>query len=379
MRKCIVLSDSFKGSLSSEEIGRIVKEECERQFPACRVLALPVADGGEGTAECFEQAVGAKRVPVTVSGPFGERVKTFYVQNGTIAVIETAKAAGLPLAEERLNPMAATTYGVGEMIRHAAEHGCKELVLGLGGSATNDAGCGMAAAMGVRFFDKNGRSFVPSGGTLSDIASIDLTAAQRLLSNCRVRAMCDIKNPLFGENGAAYVFAPQKGADEKTVRLLDAGLIHFANIVRRSLKKEVSDLPGAGAAGGMGAGISAFFDGRLQPGIEVVLDLIRFEEIAADADLVITGEGKLDMQSLGGKVVIGVAQHAKQLGVPVAALVGDFAADALEAAYAAGVTAVFGINQQIMTLEEARKNAPHALRTACRNLFAYTRAMKARV
>ena len=161
MRKCIVLSDSFKGSLSSEEIGRIVKEECRRQFPACHVFAFSVADGGEGTAECFEQAVGAKRVPLTVSGPFGEPVHTFYVRKEDTAVIETAKAAGLPMAEGRLDPMTATTYGVGEMMRHAVEHGCKELVLGLGGSATNDAGCGMAAAMGVRFYDKNGKALFP--------------------------------------------------------------------------------------------------------------------------------------------------------------------------------------------------------------------------
>ena len=376
MRKCIVLSDSFKGSLSSEEIGRIVKEECRRQFPACHVLAFSVADGGEGTAECFEQAVGAKRVPLTVSGPFGEPVHTFYVRKVDTAVIETAKAAGLPMAEGRLDPMTATTYGVGEMMRHAVEHGCKELVLGLGGSATNDAGCGMAAAMGVRFYDKNGKNFIPSGGTLCDIQSVDLTVARTMLASCRVRAMCDIANPLFGENGAAYVFAPQKGADAKMVRLLDAGLIHFADVIENACGRDVSKLSGAGAAGGMGAGISAFFEGTLNPGIEIVLDLIQFEKIAEDADLVITGEGKLDMQSLGGKVVVGVAKRAQRLNVPVAALVGDFNQNALEAAYEAGVTVVFGVNQRIVTLNEARRGAVCALRTTCRNLFAYTKAME---
>ena len=378
MRKCIVLSDSFKGSLSSEEIGRSVKEECRRQFPACHVFAFSVADGGEGTAECFEQAVGAKRVPLTVSGPFGEPVHTFYVRKEDTAVIETAKAAGLPMAEGRLDPMTATTYGVGEMMRHAVEHGCKELVLGLGGSATNDAGCGMAAAMGVRFYDKNGKSFIPSGGTLCDIQSVDLTAARTMLSSCRVRAMCDITNPLFGENGAAYVFAPQKGADAKTVRLLAAGLIHFADVIESACGRDVEKLSGAGAAGGMGAGISAFFGGDLNPGIEIVLDLIQFEKIAEDADLVITGEGKLDMQSLGGKVVVGVAKRAQHLNVPVAALVGDFNQNALEAVYEAGVTAVFGVNQRIVTLDEARRSAVYALRTTCRNLFAYTKAMEKR-
>lgn len=378
MRKCIVLSDSFKGSLSSEEIGRIVKEECKCQFPACHVLAFAVADGGEGTAECFEQAVGAKRVPLTVSGPFGEPVHTFYVRKGNTAVIEMAKAAGLPMAEGRLDPMIATTYGVGEMMRHAVEHGCKELVLGLGGSATNDAGCGMAAAMGVQFYDKSGKNFIPSGGTLCNIRSVDLSAARTMLSSCRVRAMCDITNPLFGENGAAYVFAPQKGADAKTVRLLDAGLVHFADVIESACGKDVSGLSGAGAAGGMGAGISAFFDGALSPGIEIVLDLIQFEKIAEDADLIVTGEGKLDRQSLGGKVVAGVAQRAKRLNVPVAALVGDFDQDALEAVYEADVTAVFGVNQRIVTLEDARKSAACALRTTCRNLFAYTKVMEKR-
>lgn len=376
MKKCVVLSDSFKGSISSTEIGRIVKEECVRQFTGCAVSAVPVADGGEGTAECFEAALGAVRIPVKVSGPFGEQIDTFYVRKGKTAVIEMAKAAGLPMAAGRLDPLNATTYGVGEMMRHALENGCEELVLGLGGSATNDAGCGMASALGVRFYNTEGQLFIPVGGTLGNIADVDCHGLEQF-GKMNIRAMCDIENPLVGKCGAAYVFAPQKGADEKAVQFLDRGLAHFADVVRDVLGQEVSALPGAGAAGGMGAGVAALLKGDLQPGIEVVMDLIHFEEMVCGADLVITGEGRLDAQSLNGKAVIGVARRAKKLGIPVVALVGDYDKAVLEDAYEAGVTAVFGINQQIVTLEKARAEAPHMLRLACRNLFAYAKALRA--
>lgn len=377
MKHFVILPDSFKGSLTSQEAGHIMAEECRRAFPNCTVCALPVADGGEGTAECFETALGAVRVPCTVSGPFGERVSTFYVRKGTTAIVEMAKAAGLPLAEGRLDPLTATTYGVGELMRHAVEQGCTKLVLGLGGSATNDAGCGMAAALGVRFLDETGKAFVPTGGTLERIAAIDPTPARRLLDSCTLVAMCDIDNPLYGERGAAFVFAPQKGADAAAVRRLDAGLRAFDAAVQRSLGFSVAKLPGAGAAGGMGGGFAALLGGSLQPGIETVLDLVQFETLAADADLILTGEGRLDAQSLSGKVVVGIARRAKKLGVPVVALVGDFEGP-LDAVQREGVTAVFGINQPLLTLQEARGQAPLRLRETCRQLFSYTRALEER-
>lgn len=375
MKKCLVLSDSFKGSLTSAQIGAIVQEEWLRQFPSSSVRAIPVADGGEGTAECFEEALGAKRVWLTVSGPFGEPVSTFYVRHQDTAIIEMAKAAGLPLAEGRLNPGTTTTFGVGELMRHAVLHGAKQLVLGLGGSATNDAGCGMAAALGVKFMDEKGQAFVPCGNTLCRIQSVEVSQAVDLLKECTVTAMCDIDHPLYGPQGAAFVFAPQKGASDDQVKLLDEGLRHFDEVICRCLGKSVADLPGAGAAGGMGGGIAALLGGCLKPGIETVLDLISFETLASDVDLIITGEGRLDAQSLGGKVVIGVARRAKELGVPVVALVGDFE-EPLDAVYQEGVTAVFGINQPMITLEEAKHRAPEMLRQTCRNLFLYTRGLE---
>ena len=356
--KVVLIPDSFKGTLSSVEVCRVLRGCVELRLPGCEVRAIPVADGGEGSVDAFLAALGGEKVHARVAGPFFEPVESFYglTDGGKTAIVEMAACAGLPLAGERRDPALTTTYGVGELIALAVEGGARKIILGLGGSATNDAGCGAAAALGVRFFDRTGTPFVPTGGTLGEVERIDVSAARERLRGVEITAMCDIDNPMYGENGAAYVFAPQKGAGPEQVRALDAGLRRLAGVMRRELGMDFDELPGAGAAGAMGAGVTAFLGASLQSGIESVLNAVDFDRAAADADLIFTGEGRLDSQSLRGKVVIGVARRAKRLGKRVIAIVGG-AEGELEAAYAEGVTAVFTTNR---LPEPLSRSAPRA-------------------
>ena len=323
MSKWILMPDSFKGTMSSLEICQLMREALLRHVPDAEVVSIPVADGGEGSVEAFLAAMGGHRVEVPCTGPDFRKISGFYglLADGYTAVIEMAAAAGLPLMEGRLCAEGATTYGVGELILAAIRDGARRIILGLGGSATNDGGCGAASACGVRFVNGAGEAFVPVGGTLAEIASVDVTGMDPAVAALEIVTMCDIDNPLCGPTGAAAVFGPQKGADAAQIQRLDAGLAHLAQILERDLGISTVDLPGAGAAGGMGAGMAAFFRSRLQPGIETVLDTVRFAEVVRDADWIFTGEGRLDGQSLRGMVVSGVARRAG--GVPVAAIVGD--------------------------------------------------------
>lgn len=356
--KIVLIPDSFKGTLSSVEVCRVLRGCVELRLPGCEVRAIPVADGGEGSVDAFLAALGGEKVHARVAGPFFEPVESFYglTDGGKTAIVEMAACAGLPLAGERRDPALTTTYGVGELIALAVEGGARKIILGLGGSATNDAGCGAAAVLGVRFFDRTGTPFVPTGGTLGEVERIDVSTARERLRGVEITAMCDIDNPMYGENGAAYVFAPQKGAGPEQVRALDAGLRRLAGVMRRELGMDFAELPGAGAAGAMGAGVTAFLGASLQSGIESVLNAVDFDRAAADADLIFTGEGRLDSQSLRGKVVIGVARRAKRLGKRVIAIVGG-AEGELEAAYAEGVTAVFTTNR---LPEPLSRSAPRA-------------------
>ena len=344
MKKVIVISDSFKGTLSSQEICAIARTSVPKIFPGCEVVAIPVADGGEGTVGCFIDAIGAEPVTVSVCGPYGERVEAVYARKGATAIVEMASAAGLPMVGERRDPETTTTYGVGEIIRHAVEHGCTEILLGLGGSCTNDGGCGCAAALGTKFYDAAGNAIVPVGGTLEQIARIDNAEAEKLLAGVKLTLMSDVDNPLCGTRGAAAVFGPQKGADAEMVGRLDAGLAQLAAAIERDLGKSVREMPGAGAAGGMGAGCVAFLHAALRSGIEAVLDMVDFDAKLQGADLVITGEGRIDSQSVHGKVISGIASRTKPRGVPLVAIVGSIAPDADEA-YDLGVTAMFGIDR----------------------------------
>ena len=374
MKKIAVVSDSFKGSISSSEICAVVAQEARRFFPACEVVGLPVADGGEGTVDSFLECLEGEKRTVEAAGPYFERRMAFYGSFGDTAIIEMAAAAGLPIVGDEKDPTKTTTYGVGELMRHALERGAKKIILGLGGSATNDGGCGAAAALGTKFYDSEGNAFVPTGGTLSKIVQIDHSETVRLLSGVEVVAMCDIDNPMHGTRGAAYVFGPQKGADAETVRLLDAQLVALDETISRELGLQVANLPGAGAAGAMGAGVVAFFGASLKPGIETVLDTVRFEERVAGADFVITGEGRLDSQSLRGKVVIGVARRAKRAGIPVIAVVGDIGDD-IDEAYSEGVTAVFSTNRLAIPFSEAKLRSKQDYRLTIENLFRMIQAL----
>ena len=375
MKKCIVISDSFKGTLSTLDICAIAREVFPARFPDCELVTLPVADGGEGTVACFLEALQAQPVTVSISGPFGEPIQAVYARKNSLAVIEMASAAGLPLAGERRDPETATTYGVGQLIRHAVEQGCTDILLGLGGSATNDGGCGCAAALGTCFFDAAGNSFVPVGGTLADIAHIDVRERCRLLENVRVTVMCDVENPLFGPNGAAWVFGPQKGADDAMAARLDDGLRHLDAAFQQDLGLHLADLPGAGAAGGMGAGSIAFLGGTLRSGIEAVLDAVDFDRRLDGTDLVITGEGRIDAQSVQGKVISGIARRTAPRNIPLVAIVGGIGPGA-EAAYRLGLTAMFSINRAAESFAESAPRSAENYRRTLADLLRLIKAME---
>ncbi len=345
--KFILIPDSFKGTLSSEQICEIAKEKVEKHFPDAETACVPVADGGEGSVDAFLTALGGSKVSVTVKNPYFEDMESYYgvIHEGKTAVIEMASCAGLPLVEDRKNPKLTTTYGVGQLILAAAESGVEKIIVGLGGSSTNDGGCGAAAAVGIKFYDKDGKEFVPTGGTTADIAKIDVSGRAKVLDQVEIVTMCDIDNPMYGPTGASYIFGPQKGADEAMVEELDAGIKNLSRVIAEATGEDISQVPGTGAAGAMGAGMIAFFGSRLQMGIQTVLDTVNFDEMIKDADYIITGEGKLDSQSLRGKVVIGIAERAKKQNKNVIAVVGGADDSEIDKAYEMGVTAVFPINR----------------------------------
>lgn len=369
MEKILLVPDSFKGTLSSCQVCQVMAGQLRRFFPQAQVKSIPVADGGEGSVEAFLAAAGGERRTRTVTGPFGEPVEAFYgiLGDGRTAVIEMAACAGLPLAEGRLNPERATTYGVGELLLAAKEAGCTKAILGLGGSCTNDGGVGAAAALGAKFTRADGAAFVPSGGTLGEIAALDVSPVAQALQGMELTAMCDIDNPLYGEAGAAAVFAPQKGADAAMVARLDAGLRHLGQVAARCLGRDFSHLPGAGAAGGLGFGMAAFCGAQLRMGIDAVLDAVGFDSLLPGTDVVFTGEGKIDSQSARGKVVSGVAARCRKAGVPVVAVVGQIG-QGFEEMYQQGLTAVFSINRAAQPFAESRFHAGENLALTMENI-----------
>lgn len=353
MKKFILIPDSFKGTMSSECVCDIMEKMIKKHVLDADIISIPVADGGEGTVDAMLKIMGGEKRYLTVKGPYMEDITAFYgILPNKTAVIEMAAAAGLPLVKNNLHAELTTTYGVGQLIKDAVQNGCSKILLGLGGSATNDGGCGMAAALGINFTDKNGTTFIPVGKTLKNIEHIDTHSFKQIYSSVHFTAMCDITNPLCGINGAAYVFAPQKGADKLTVKNLDDGLNHLAQIIKADLNKDVKDISGAGAAGGMGAGVVGFLNGQLQSGIKSILDLVKFAQIVKDADYVFTGEGKIDNQSIQGKVISGIAGYTKKYDIPLIAVVG-YIGDNFDELYAGGVTAVFSINTKPLAFNEA--------------------------
>ena len=369
MRKVILAIDSFKGCLSSKEAETAAAQGIRHAFPTCETICLPVADGGEGMQRVLTEALNGQEIRLSAHDPLMQMRQTAYglSGDGTTAFIEMAAISGLPLVPLRQrNPSLTTTYGTGELIKDALNRGCRRFVIGLGGSATNDAGLGMLQALGFRFRDRYGNELGKAqpmcGQLLSEIAVIDSSTALPALREARFTAACDVRNPFFGPEGAACIFAPQKGADPEMVAALDKGLQHLTQVIRQTTGRDIATLPGAGAAGGMGGTLSALLNAELKPGIDLLLDLTDFDKLIEGADLIITGEGKSDRQTVMGKVPSGILKRARRQGIPVILVSGSIEdADILNQA---GFRAAFSITPAPMSLEEAMRPS-----TACRNIM----------
>ena len=368
--KIVIAPDSFKGSLSALEVAKSIQKGLLNVDENIETVIVPMADGGEGTVQSLIDVSGGKIVELTVHDPLFRKINSFYgiMGDGETAVIEMAAASGLPLlTPEERNPLKTTTFGTGELIRDALNRRCRKFIIGLGGSATNDGGCGMAQALGVKFLDKNGNEVGMGGSELSKISSIDLSGIDQRIKNASFLAACDVDNPLCGAKGASAVFGPQKGASEKDVIALDNGLNHFSQIVKQQLKFDIKDVPGSGAAGGLGAGVLIFLNATLERGISIVTRTTQLAEKMEDAGLVITGEGRIDFQTAFGKTPLGVAQIAKTKNIPVIVLAGSLG-EGYKTLYEKGFDGIFSIIDHPMSLQEAIENASGLLENAAENI-----------
>ncbi|HWO94982.1 MAG TPA: glycerate kinase [Bacillus sp. (in: firmicutes)] len=353
--RILIAIDSFKGSISSIGGSKAISLGIKDIYHDAQIVTVPLADGGEGTVEALVQATDGQLIQKEVTGPLTEKVDAVYgiLGDGKTAVIEVAAACGLPLVpSDKRNPFVTTTYGVGELICDAIDKGCREFVIGLGGSATNDAGIGMLQALGFSFLNEDNEEVGSGGGELQSIRSIDVTGVHPDLKDCTFRVACDVNNPLYGPNGAAYIFGPQKGATTEMVKELDEGLENFSQVVLHGLGMDIHNIVGAGAAGGLGAAFSGFLQANLQSGIQLILDIMEVEEKIKGVDFVITGEGKLDGQTSMGKAPFGIAQLAHKYHVPVIALAGGITEEA-SVLNQYGVTSCFSIMNAPMSLEQA--------------------------
>ena len=380
--KVVVAPDSFKECLSAEHVARALARGVRAADPEAEVVCVPMADGGEGTVRALVAATAGRLHQARVTGPLGGSVTAEFgvLGDGSTAVIEMAAASGLPLvAPERRDPTQTTTRGTGELIAAALDLGVDRLILGIGGSATTDGGAGMAQALGARLLDADGQPIDGTGGGLAHLARIDCSAMDVRLARVRVDVACDVDNPLCGPRGAARVYAPQKGATPAQVEELEANLAHFADCVERDLGLDVRRVPGAGAAGGLGAGLMAFLGGTLRPGIELVIDAVGLERKLQGADLVLVGEGRIDDQTAHGKVPVGVSRLARRLGIPAVAVCGALG-PGFEAVHAEGVVACFSILDGPRSLDEAFGRAPELLARAAEEVvgacFAMTHARR---
>ena len=388
--KVVAAIDSFKGSMTSMEAGRAAREGILAAHPDAEVVIRPLADGGEGTTDALIEGLGGKRIDIAVTGPLGAPVSCYYgylsstentgektddkntatggVESAT-AIMEMAAAAGITLTDVR-DPLRATTFGVGEMIRDAMDRGCRDFIIGIGGSATNDGGIVMLKALGFRFTDLEGKDPGEGGQALGKVASIDITGRDPRLDECRFRVACDVTNPLCGENGATYIYGPQKGVTDEMKESLDQAMAHYASVAANTLGQDHAEAAGAGAAGGLGFALLSFLNAELTPGIQLILDAVGLEEELKDADVVITGEGRLDHQTAMGKAPVGVAELAKKHGAKVIAFAGSVTPDA-GACNAAGIDAFFPIVRGVTTLEEAMdpENAKANMRACAEQVF----------
>ncbi|ORT99313.1 Glycerate kinase [Anaerovibrio sp. JC8] len=353
----VIAIDSFKGSLSSFEAGNIAAQELQKLFPDGRVSVFPLADGGEGTVDALVEGLGGSIVETKVTGPLGDKVSSRfgYLGDKSMAIIEMADAAGLPMVpKDRRNPLYTTTYGLGELIQQALDKGCREFIIGIGGSATNDAGLGMLTALGAKFFTDGGSPAGIMGKDLATIASMDLRGLDKRLFEANIMVACDVNNPLCGEKGCSFVYGPQKGADPDTVKAMDKAIEWFSQLAEQQCQIKGATLPGAGAAGGLGYAFHGFLKAHLKPGIQLVLDSLNIREALKDADLLITGEGRMDFQTSMGKAPCGVAEFAKSIKPSILAVaVCGGATKEAEAVNNAGIDAYFPIIHLPMTVEEA--------------------------
>ncbi len=372
MMKIVIAPDSFKESLSALEAAEAIEKGFKQVIPDAEYIKVPMADGGEGTVQSLVDATGGEIIYKTVTGPLGKPVDAFFgiLGNKTTAVIEMASASGLHLVPtEKRNPLITSTRGTGELIAAALDNGVNHIIIGIGGSATNDGGAGMAKALGALLLDENGMEIGEGGGSLCDLASINISGFDPRLANIKIEVACDVDNPLTGEKGASAIFGPQKGATPEMVAQLDQNLSHFAAIIERDLGKIITNVPGAGAAGGLGGGLLAFLPSELKRGVEIVIEATGLSQIVKDADLVITGEGRIDGQTIFGKTPIGVAKTAKKYGVSVVGIAGNVSDDS-HIVYEHGIDAVFSIIPGIISLEDAFRHAEKYVERSAANIAA---------
>lgn len=374
--KIVIAPDSYKESLSALDVATAIEQGFSEIFPDAEYVKIPVADGGEGTVEAMVEATEGRIVRIAVTGPLGEQVEGFYGLSGDekSAFIEMAAASGLELVpQNKRDPLKTTSWGTGELIRHALDAGVKHIIIGIGGSATNDGGAGMVQALGAKLLNGDGEQIAPGGSALESLQSIDIGELDTRLKSCRIEVACDVTNLLTGKKGASAVFGPQKGATAEMISRLDGALERYAKIIERDLDINVLELSGGGAAGGMGAALYAFCGAELRPGIEIVTEALGLAEQLADADLVITGEGRIDSQTIHGKVPVGVAKVAKRYNKPVIGIAGSLTADA-GVVHDHGLDAIFSVIYTICTLEEALRNAQENVRMTARNVAAVLKA-----
>ena len=368
--KIVIAPDSFKESLTALEVAEAIEAGLKKVLPDAEYVKVPMADGGEGTVQSLVDATEGRLISAEVCAPLGNKVKAEFglSGDGRTAIIEMAAASGLHLVpSEKRNPLHTTSYGTGELILAALDEGVEKIIVGIGGSATNDGGAGMLQALGALLLDANKQPIGAGGGCLQDLAAIDLSGLDKRLAGVEIVVACDVDNPMCGEKGASAVFGPQKGATPEMVQALDSGLLHFAAIAARDLGLDIQSPAGAGAAGGMGGGVLLLPDARLQAGVQIVMEAVKLAEKVQDADLVITGEGRMDAQSVHGKTPIGVAHTAKAFGKPVIAIVGCLRED-YEVVYAQGIDAVFPIIRQLGSLEEILQHGRDNLVSAAQNV-----------
>ncbi|SCB98550.1 glycerate kinase [Kosakonia oryzendophytica] len=374
--KIVIAPDSYKESLSALDVATAIESGFREIFPSAEYVKIPVADGGEGTVEAMVAATEGRIVNVTVKGPLGEQANGFYGLSGDekSAFIEMAAASGLEkVPPAKRDPLVTTSWGTGELIRHALDAGVKHIIIGIGGSATNDGGAGMVQALGAKLLNGKGEQIAFGGAALETLERIDISELDKRLAHCRIEVACDVTNPLTGKEGASAVFGPQKGATPEMISRLDDALGRYAKIIARDLDLDVLNLAGGGAAGGMGAALYAFCGAELRHGIEIVTDALDLDKYVADADLVITGEGRIDSQTVHGKVPVGVAKVAKRYRIPVIGIAGSLTAD-VGVVHSHGIDAVFSVIYRICSLDDALANARENVRMTARNVAAVLKA-----